>query len=156
MTGRGLLLSELEWIVGNCCRLFEVIKQEDYGYTPIEGTRTIVELANHLAQLPQVDLRIIQGKQQNEITELEKSLWREHPKAWGGVMREGMTDLTRFMDQLSLDDYENDSGTAFFGRTQTYSRWLLEVVTHCYHHRSQLFMYLRLKGYDIGTRELYS
>ena len=156
MTGRGLLLNELEWITGNCCRLFDLLKQDDYGYTPLAGTRTILELANHLCQLPQIDLRIIQGKSGVEIEELEKSLWREHPKAMAGVMREGADDLRKFMENLSLDDYENGSGTAYFGRTQTYCRWLLEVVTHCYHHRAQLFMYMKLKGYDVGTRELYS
>ena len=156
MTGRGLLLHELDWIVANCCRFFDRIEPEHHGWRPQEGVRTLCELTNHLAQIPQVDLRIIQGKTENEIDDMENSLWREHPKAWGGVMREGAGDMRRFMEQLSLDDYENGSATAYFGRTQTHCQWLLEAVTHCFHHRAQLFMYLKLNGLNVGTRDLYS
>lgn len=156
MTGRGLLLDELEWISGNCCRLLGMAKPEHKDWRPQEGVRTLSELANHLAQIPSVDLRIMKGDSEQEIKDLELKLKRDKPQEWCEEMRNGVTTLRHFMETLSLDDYENGSGTAFYGRSQTHANWLLEVVTHLYHHRAQLFMYLKLNGYKVDTSTLYS
>lgn len=155
MTGRSLLLSELERIVGNCCRFFELVKAEHNAWRPREGIRSLVELANHLAQVPGVDLRIMKGTKEEELIELERKLARDDGTGWAAVMREGAEDLSRFVQHLSLDQFENGSGTAYYGRTQTHAQWLLEAITHIYHHRSQLFLYLKLNGYEVSTRTLY-
>jgi len=156
MTGRGLLLDELEWITGNCCRLFGMVKPEHLDWLPQEGMRSLCDVANHLAQIPSVDLRIMKGDGEQEIKELERSLMHREPREWSEEMRSGVTALRHFMETLSFDEYENGSGTAFYGRTQTYANWLLEVITHIYHHRAQLFMYLKLNGYKVDTSTLYS
>ncbi len=156
MTGRGLLLDELDRIVANCCRFLELAKPEQHDWRPQEGMRTLIELANHLAQIPSVDLRIIKGDTEQQVEDYERELTRDSGRALCGVMREGARDVRRFMEGLGFDDYENGSATAYFGRTQTHSQWLLETVTHIYHHRAMLFIYLKLNGHRIGTRELYS
>jgi len=156
MTGRGLLLNELDWIVKNCCAFLKMIKPEDLDWRPADNFRTLAELANHLGQIPAVDYRIVKGDGELEIERLEQSLTRENPADLVKVMQDGAVDVRRFMERLSFDDYENGSATAYFGRTQTHARWLLEIVTHMYHHRSQLFMYLKLRGYEVSTRDLYT
>ena len=156
MTGRGLLLNELDWIVANCCRLFELIKAEHLDWRPRDDMRPLKELVNHLAQIPAVDLRIVKGDGEMDVEKLEESLDNDNPATWCGVMKDGARDMRRFMELLSFDDYENGSATAYFGRTQTHARWLLEAVNHIYHHRAQVFMCQRLIGYDVGTRELYT
>ena len=156
MTGRGLLLNELDWIVANCCRLFELVKKENLDWRPRDDMRKLKELANHLAQIPAVDLRIIKGDGEMDVEKFEESLNGDTAGDWCSAMKEGASNLRRFMELLSFDDYENGSATAYFGRTQTHGRWLLEAINHIYHHRSQLFIYLRLIGYDIGTRDLYT
>jgi uncharacterized damage-inducible protein DinB len=156
MTGRALLLTELEYIVDNCCRLLSMVQTEHLTYRPQENMRTMAELMNHLAQIPAVDLKIMRGASEEEVVEIEQSLGRDETKSMCEVMKQGAEDLSRFMQRLSLDDFENGAGMAFYGRTQTYSQWLLEAVTHIFHHRSQLFTYLKLNGYDVSTRDLYS
>lgn len=156
MTGRGLLLNELDWIVANCCRLFALAKPDHLDWSPLEGVRTLKQLANHLCQIPAVDLRIIKGDGEQEVEKYETELSTDSAERWCAMMKDGARDLRRFMELLSFDDYENGSATAYFGRTQTHARWLLEVVTHIYHHRAQLFMYLKLNGYAVGTRDLYT
>jgi len=156
MTGRGLLLNELDWIVKNCCALLKLIKPADLDWRPADNFRTLAELANHLGQITAVDYRIIKGDGEMEIERLEQSLARENPAELAKVMQDGAVDIRRFMERLNFDEYENGSATAYFGRTQTHARWLLEIVTHIYHHRSQLFMYLKLQGYEVSTRDLYT
>lgn len=156
MTGRMQLLDELGWITANCCRMLEEIPEDAYSFCPQEGMRSLAQLANHLAQVPAVDLAIMQGGKEKEIQDLEASLSRSNPADWVALMREGKDSLYRYMDHLSLDQYENSSGTAFYGRTQTNAQWLLEVITHLYHHRSQLYLYLKLCGCDVKASSLYS
>jgi len=156
MTGRGLLLAELEKVTENCCRLFSLVQEEHLSWRPQDNMRSLSELANHLAQIPAVDLHIMQGVPEPKLIELEENLQRASQEQWSSVMRQGCEELTGFMAKLSFDEFENNSGTAYYGRTQTFVQWLLEVVTHIFHHRSQLFMYLKLNGYDVDTRTLYS
>lgn len=155
MTGRLLLLTELERLSKNVCRFLALIQPEHNGYRPQDNMRTMLELANHLAQIPAVDYRIIRGDKEGELGKLEGELARDNGDELCEVVREGVADMSRFYERLSFDEYENGSATAYFGRTQTHAQWLLEVITHMYHHRAQLFMYLKLNGYDVSTRHLY-
>jgi uncharacterized damage-inducible protein DinB len=159
MTTRSLLLSELAFIVRNCERLLGMLKPEHGDYRPpaADGVRirSLLELANHIAQIPQVDMAIMRGLSEEEVGKLERDLWSREPKDLARLMREGLTELNRYMEQLSMSQFEAGSGTAYYGRTQTNCAWLLEVVTHLYHHRAQLFTYLKLLGYPVDTRTLY-
>ncbi len=155
MTGRGLLLSELDKITGNICRMLALVKPEHFGYSPQEGMRTLKQLATHLAQIPLVDFRLLRGDDEAAIVALEEQLAREDVDGWINLLKDGKTELTRYYERLSLDEFENNSGTAYYGRTQTNAQWLLEIIGHLYHHRSQLFMYLKLNRYPVGTRTLY-
>jgi len=155
MTGRLQLLEELRKITENCCRLLSLAREEHLDYRPQEGMRSLRELANHLAQVPAVDLTILKGATEKEVQEAERSLDRSDPAGWQEVLRDGQKELYRYIERLSLDEYENNSGTAFYGRTQTNAQWLLEIITHLYHHRAQFFMYLKLNGYDVSTKTLY-
>lgn len=155
MTGRMLLLEELKKITENCCRLMSLAKEVHLDYRPQDGMRSLAELANHLAQVPAIDLTILKGTPEKEVQEAERALNRPDPAGWCEVMREGERELYRYIERLSLDEYENNSGTAFYGRTQTNAQWLLEIITHLYHHRAQFFMYLKLNGYDVSTKTLY-
>lgn len=154
MTGRGMLLAELERMARNCCMLGRLVEARHLEWRPQPNMRSLIELANHLAQIPLVDLRILSGAKQEEVHELEDSLWRDNPEAWCTLLREGYTEVRQYMEALSFDQYENGSGTAYYGRTQTNGMWLLEIVTHLTHHRAQLFMYLKLNGYPVNTRTL--
>ncbi len=155
MSTRALLLSELEWISGNCQRLIRMIKPEHFGWRPFESMRSLHELANHLAQVPAIDLLILRGAAEEEVQKAEQSWMRDDPGAIAEALRQGTLALREYIDKLTLDQFENESGTAFYGRTQTNAKWLLEVSTHLYHHRAQLFMYLKLNGYPVNTRSLY-
>lgn len=155
MTCRGLLFAELERAVANCQRLFRLAGTEHYAWKPREGMRSFSELANHLAQVPSVDLLILRSAPEAEIVALEAELVRSDAEGWCAVIQDGCQQLQRLMEKLSYDNFENDSGTAYYGRTQTYAQWLLEAITHIYHHRAQLFTYLKLLGYPVSTRTLY-
>jgi uncharacterized damage-inducible protein DinB len=155
MTGRGLLLGELERITANIRRLFALIQPEHYGWRPRVDMRSLAELANHLAQIPSVDFSLLRGSSEEQIVALEKELARDNAEGWREVLATGAGELARYIEHLTHDEFENNSGTAYFGRTQTNAQWLLEIITHLYHHRAQLFTYLKLNGYAVNTHTLY-
>lgn len=154
MTGRGLLLNELERIARSCCRLGRLVEPGDMEFRPQPGMRTLAELGNHMAQSPLIDLRIISGAKQDEVQEFEDTLWRDEPAAWCELLREGLEQVRRYMETLSFDHFENSSCTAYYGRTQTNAQWLLEMIAHLYHDRAQFFTYLKLLGYTVDARIL--
>jgi uncharacterized damage-inducible protein DinB len=155
MSTRALLLAELEWISGNCQRLIRMVKPEHLDYRPFPEMRSLLELLNHLAQIPAIDLLILRGAAEGEVQKAEQAWFRNTPDEAADALRQGSLALREYIDKLSLDQFENESGTAFYGRTQTNAKWLLEIVTHLYHHRAQLHMYLKLNGYPVNTRTLY-
>ena len=61
-----------------------------------------------------------------------------------------------FVQVDSINTVERAHHMILLGRSQTYQQWLLETVTHIYHHRAQLHMYLKLKGYPVDTNTLYN
>lgn len=156
MTSRGLLLNELEHVLRNCRRIIDMIKPDDLAFRPTAQMRSLEELINHLAQIPSIDLLIMKGGEEKEIQEREKKLFARSRDEISEVMKTGIEDMTRFMEGLSMDEFETGTGLAFYGRSQTYQQWLLETVTHVYHHRAQLHMYLKIKGYPVDTNTLYS
>lgn len=163
MTTRSMLLTELEFICRNCARLIGQLEPNMLRYRPqgAEGVdlgkmRNLIELANHLAQIPSIDTAIFRGLPEEDIQRTERELWSDDVAAMKGVLRAGYEELHRFMEKLTVSEFETGSATAFYGRTQTYAQWLLEVITHLYHHRAQLYTYLKLAGAPVEMRMLYS
>lgn len=154
MTGRGLLLAELERIARSCCRLGRLAQPGDLEQRPRDGMRSLLELGNLMGSALLVELRTISGAQQDEIRELEDGLWSDVPDDWCAQLRDGYEQLRHYMESLSFDQFENNSCTAYYGRTQTNAKWLLEMLTQLVHHRAQLFTCLKLLGYDIDPRIL--
>ncbi|MCB1186631.1 DinB family protein [bacterium] len=156
MTSRGLLLNELEHVLRNCRNIIELIEPDDLGFRPAANMRTLEELVNHLAQIPAIDLLIMRGAEEAEVQDREKKMFARSRDDLFKNMERGSRDMTRFMEGLTFDEFENGNGVAFYGRSQTYQQWLLETVTHIYHHRAQLHMYLKIKGYPVDTNTLYN
>ena len=156
MTSRGLLLNELEHVLRNCRMIIDLIKPDDLGYRPAASMRSLEELINHMVQIPSIDLLIMKGAEEKEVQDREKKLFARSRDELYAVIATGIEDMTRFMESMGLDEFETGTGLAFYGRSQTFQQWLLETVTHVYHHRAQLHMYLKLKGYPVDTNTLYS
>ncbi|RXY98803.1 damage-inducible protein DinB [Fictibacillus sp. S7] len=152
-----LLLKELELIVRTSSNLIEKISPNHLDYRPRENMRSLHEVVLHLVSVPSTDLLILQEKPEEDIRELEASLSKEHdPAQWTGLMKEGLLEVTRYMESLGDEDFLHKETKAFYldhGTAQ--AKWLIEIVTHAQHHRAQLFNYMKEQGYDINMFDLY-
>lgn len=71
-------------------------------------------------------------------------------------MQKGFDAFQTYMTSLSDEDFLTKKTKPFYldeGMTQ--SRWLTETLTHIFHHRAQLFNYLKQLGYDVNMFDLY-
>ncbi|HYF94655.1 MAG TPA: DinB family protein [Symbiobacteriaceae bacterium] len=149
------LMKALTQLNGSLEELYAQIPPESLGWRPRENMRTVMELANHLAQIPSIDLAIMQSATEAEIRALEGSLHRSNPAELVHVWRAGVGAVAEFFGALPSAEFESRIGTAFYGHAVPMSEWLLEVITHAYHHRAQLFTYLKILGRPVDMFTLY-
>jgi uncharacterized damage-inducible protein DinB len=149
-----LLLGNLEWLTGSLHKLFALIEQ-DGGYRPRENMRTLLELATHLAQVPSIDLLILQGAPETAIRAREAELTSADPERIAQIWTEGVAAVKAHFAPMDATTFATTKGKAFYGHEATMAEWLLEIVTHTYHHRAQLFTYLKQLGRPIDMFTLY-
>ncbi len=155
-TVRELLMAELALAVRTTGALLEKVTPELWGFRPREEMRTVLELANHLTQIPLVDLAILQERSQEEVHALEQALSASDAPHMRANMENGLNELSAYMSGLSEHDFLHKQSKPFYmehGSTQ--AKWLVEIVTHAFHHRAQLFTYLKESGVAINMFDLY-
>jgi len=154
---RNVMLEELEHGVITTQRLIQLIKESDWEFQPKGNMRTVVELVYHLVSIPATDLAILQEKSGDEVNQIEEEL--EGIKDAGKlseIMQKNYEQLKAYMTSLSDDDFLNKATKAFYSdHAALQMKWLMEITTHTYHHRAQLFNYLKELEYDINFFILY-
>jgi uncharacterized damage-inducible protein DinB len=153
---RQTLLDEMNVGVRTTRHLLDQVQESDWEYRPKEGMRSLHELAQHLCQIPAVDLAILQEQSQTQIQQLESSLVGTTAEDLGSIMEKGVRQLTQYMEALDSETFLTHQTKAFYadhGTTQV--RWLVEIVTHVFHHRAQLFQYLKEREYPVNMFDLY-
>lgn len=151
------LYHELEVVSRTTKELLAKVKTEDWSYRPHENMRTLLELVHHLVLVPKTDLAILQEKSQEEVHQLNISLEGVNDlDQLGNHLAEGVQALKKYMNGLSDEEFLNKETKAFYlesGKKQ--AAWLVEIVTHAFHHRAQFFTYLKQLGYPVSMFDLY-
>ena len=72
------------------------------------------------------------------------------------AMEQGFGRLKDYFYSLSDSDFLQKETKPFYleaGSTQ--AKWLVETTTHIFHHRAQMFNYMKQLGYEISMPDLY-
>ncbi|MBU5212282.1 DinB family protein [Heyndrickxia oleronia] len=156
---RDLLFSELYVAVRTTKELLKKVTEEDFSFQPNDKMRSLLEQANHLVQIPFIDLAIGQEKSEEEIRELEKKLYSNDVYELGTVMETGFNELKNYYESMSEEEFVGKVTKPFYftpdmeGHTQ--AKWLIEITTHAFHHRGQLFNYLKELNKEVNMFDLY-
>lgn len=154
---RNELLDELEVGVRSMEGLLRKVQARDWGYQPADNMRNLEELAKHIIAIPEVDLNIWQEKDHATIQKLEGKYDKlESADAMIEAMNNGFQGYKTFMQSLSDEDFLTKKSKPFYlekGAIQAH--WLVEEVSHFFHHRGQFFNYLKQLGYDVNMFDLY-
>ncbi|UWE03235.1 DinB family protein [Laceyella sacchari] len=150
------LFEELDLMVRTTAALIEKIEDKDWHYQPQSAMRTLLEVVNHLVQIPTVDLAIIQEQDEISIRKLEKELFTHNAVELLNLLHSGADRLKSYMADLTVEDFVHKTGKPFYSQEGiSYSKWLIEILTHLSHHRSQLFEYLKELHYNVNMFDLY-
>jgi uncharacterized damage-inducible protein DinB len=156
---RDYLFEELALAVRTTKNLLAKMEADQWNYQPKENMRTFAELAHHLVSIPASDLAcLLQEKGQADYVQIEKELEAiKDGETLGAKMEENFGHLKEYVTSLSEEDLMNKVTKPFYfeegGNVQI--RWLMEIVTHAFHHRAQLFNYMKELGHDINMFDLY-
>lgn len=154
---RSDMFHEMETGVRSTCHLLKKVKESDWSYRPADLMRSLKELASHLAAIPEADLAIMQEKEEDVIARIEKKYGAlQSADQMAEAMQKGFDAFQTYMVSLSDEEFLTKKTKPFYldeGMTQ--SRWLTETLTHVFHHRAQLFNYLKQLGYDVNMFDLY-
>ncbi len=154
---RDHLLDELETGVRTGEALIRLIRPEDWSYRPQDNMRSLSELVRHLALVPRSDLAIMREAGAEEVGAVEESLNDEFdPELLAAALRDSFEQYKAYLLSLDLHEWMTRSTKAFYadqGHTQI--QWQIETLTHLFHHRSQLYNYLKQRGHELHFSMLY-
>lgn len=121
--------------------LFKKIEAKDWDARPIPGKRTVGEVAVHLAVLLEADLLIATGAN----AETMETFYAEQ------VTRDQLCDRIDRAFRIYQEKLTTGFMTrpTYWGVDDSMNGWAIEAAVHLYHHRSQLFDYLNILGYEL-------
>ncbi|KHE67038.1 DinB family protein [Halobacillus sp. BBL2006] len=128
---------QLEIVIASISEIVGQLEEEDLALRPTKGKYSIGELLEHIAIIPAADGRIIEESSEQEMSDFYESLQ-------AGTKEDILQNLFNHFAILKTQ-YENYSEeqlftetTSWWGVTYTRFEWLLQIVSHMYHHRGQL------------------
>lgn len=155
---RDHLLNELELGIRTGASLIRLIRPEDWSYRPQDNMRSLIELVHHFIQITASDLVIMQEKDETEVGQVENRLSGiEDNEKLEAALWSNLDMYKTFISSMNEDEYLTRSTKAFYmehGHLQV--QWQIETLTHVFHHRSQLYNYLKQLGHELNFYMLYA
>ncbi|MBB6454133.1 putative damage-inducible protein DinB [Salirhabdus euzebyi] len=156
---RDHLLDELYVAVRTSKKLIIKIEQKDWNYRPKENMRSLIEVTHHLVSIPLADLKcLLQEKSEDEYKLIEQQVAPiRETEQLAQVFEHNYQTLKDYFHSMNEDDLMNKVTKPFYYQEGGYVqiKWLMEILTHTFHHRAQLFNYLKELEYDVNMFDLY-
>jgi hypothetical protein len=134
-------------------------KDVDLQYCPCDDIRPLVELANHLAQIPTLDFKFYTKDFESfeQVHVVEEELRRSTIEDMIVVFDEGVRMLKEHLETLSDEDVLKENLKAFYeqGAEKSWTHYIPEITTHIAMHKMQLWMYLKMAGVPVSMWTYY-
>lgn len=153
---RSQLLFQLNAVTQSVVTLFRRCPRDRLEYRPAPGVRTLQELGDHFAAMPLVDLAILQGNPRQVAVAIEETLHGTGPEEWIDIFTRGVRAAAEYFEGLEEEEFSRRETRAHYGTAHTQDVWLFELIAHIYHHRGQLYAYLRMLGAAVDVEHLYT
>lgn len=135
--------------------LLKLVPWEKLSYKPHEKSYSLKELLNHIAS---AELFFVNG--------IVKDVWGEEGDEGKGLefkdrdemiakYDENHKEAVRLIEELPETELLTKQVKTPFKMEGTALRMLIMSLEHTYHHRMQLFMYLKLLGLPVNTMTIY-
>ncbi|HUT82219.1 MAG TPA: hypothetical protein VMZ29_13540 [Candidatus Bathyarchaeia archaeon] len=143
-----ILLEFFEDEVSEARVVMEKIKEIPLDYRLTEESRTVLELANHIAQIPRIDIGIYSGElASGELAhKMEIELTRKTLADILKVFDEGCKFLQKYFKTMTDEDFMKKSLVPFYepnAKPNAWSYFLPKLTTHITLHKGILWSYLK-------------
>lgn len=125
--------------------MMEQLNETELTTCPISGKRTYQELLAHISLICHADLLIMKEATIEEMN----SFYESHSLHRAAEMKEAL----KRSYQVLVDAFShyseaelNEVKTSYWGVSYTRYEWLLEILCHLNHHRSQLHTWMSISG----------
>jgi hypothetical protein len=154
-----ILLDALEHESDQARFVLETARASDLTYTPKDDLRPLIDLANHLAQIPLIDFKFYsrEFKSFEEVQAIEKELRRDSIAKMLEVYDDGIKTLKEKISHLTDEQIMEKNLKAFYedGKEKNWAYYLPEITSHLAMHKMQLWMYLKLAGAPVSMWTYY-
>lgn len=144
-------LHQIRIAIDSVDEMLNQLSETDLESTPIHGKRTYAELLSHIALICQADLLI-----SNEATSTEMQLYYEKntPTTIAEIKQSLLANYDELVETFSGYSEEElfEQKKSYWGVRYTRFEWLLEILSHVYHHRAQLYAYMSMDLRDVKVQ----
>ncbi len=139
--------------------VLSAIKNIDLDYTPKEELRPLIDLTNHMVQIPLIDFKFFTKEFESfpQVRVMEKDLRRDNIEEMLTIYDQGIEMIKEHISKLSDDEVLENKLKAFYqdGPDRNWAHYLPEITTHLAMHKMQLWMYLKLAGAPVSMWTYY-
>ena len=131
----------------------------DLKFKPTTELRPLIDLMNHLAEIPTIDLKFCAMEFNNfeEVHAMEKELRRNTIDEMLALYDKGMASIHDYISKLSDDQLTENNLKPFDekGPPKSWAHYIPEITTHLAMHKMQVWMYLKLAGVHVSMWTYY-
>ncbi|MFW9922012.1 MAG: DinB family protein [Candidatus Thorarchaeota archaeon] len=123
-------------------------------------TRTILELVNHVVQIPRIDIGIYSGElNSGELAhEMELKLNKDNIDDALKVFDDGCNYLRKFFEKMNDEDLMTENLVAFYEqdpKPKAWTHYLAKLITHLVLHKGVIWSYLKVADVDVDMFTYY-
>jgi hypothetical protein len=131
----------------------------DPEFSPYGDMRSLLDLANHIAQIPTIDFKFYTKVFDSfeAVHDLEQKLERRQIGDLMRVFDEGIEIIKNHLSSLSDMDVLKANLKAFYesGPEKSWAHYVPDITTHLAMHKMQLWMYLKIAGAPVSMWTYY-
>ena len=134
-------------------------KDTDLSFTPKDEMRPLIDLTNHLAQIPVIDFKFFTKEFESfeQVRAMEKDLRQDAIENMLTTYDQGIQSIKHHISKLSDEQVLENNMKAFYqpGPDKNWAHYLPEITTHLAMHKMQLWMYLKFAGAPVSMWTYY-
>lgn len=160
MITREYLLEEFERIIAATEVLFSLVPEDKIDWVPRDGMLTAGQQMLHIAASLKVYSDALRTGEW-PFRSMEEILKKNHETASATsalalrLLRRTVGEFQKTVTQLTDEEWNAEMYSPQFDRKVPRRNLVLFCIEHHLSHKAELFMYLRLLGVNVGSKELY-
>lgn len=154
-----VLLDSFKHEAGQARVVIDKAKMAKSDFVPVKGMRSLIDLVNHLSQIPHLDPAVYSSKlgSNEAIQKREKELRRTDISDALHVFDESVENTEKRFRRMTDEDFLKKNLQPFYesGSSKNWAYYIPEMTRHIAMHKMQLWMYLKLSGLDVDMMTYY-